>query len=465
MKTKNQTTKKKRTKKQITARQHIVPQLLLKYWDCGVSKEKKIHIFDMKKLEVRLNQSIRKNFTEKYRYGKDGLVEELLADKIEGPASSLIEKIVNGDFNIIGENSLILEKFILSQFFRTPQSSKKASEFINLQFESIGQEFLSLNGLDLKEAIAKKLKVDDDDNLAAELTINAVLLAGILGDLEYHIIKNETSSEFYISNHPVFLYNWFYRDLEESAVRSIAATGLQIFLPLSPKITLCLYDPKVYEYGKRDLVTCISNDSDIEILNSFQIINSNSIGKLNLIGFHLKESGTNIRQLYEKYRDIKLYSIESDVLSTEKEGKEKIRSTHLVFIRQTKLEKMPSFIRIKTESESYAFSYQQRDPELAAKHVEVVKLANEKAHFPFAYTYNEDGTATLTNHKYKGYVIIFNQSVVNSLKDINLKKLYLEFYEKTWRIWDFENIENNFYFLSGTIKIVGKTIICTNSVG
>jgi hypothetical protein len=458
MKTKNPTTKKQKIKKQRTKKQHFVPQLLLQYWDYDGRKEKKINIFDIKKLEVRFNQTIKEAFAENYRYGKDGLVEDLLADKIEGPASSLVKKIVNGNFNIINENSLILQQFILSQFLRTPQASKEASEFIDSLSESIQRNFLNLNGLDLKEAIAKEPKFYDDDNLASELTLNGLILAGILGDLEYHIIKNETSSEFYISDHPVFTYNWLYRDLEDPAVTNIAATGLQIFLPLSPKITLCLYDPKVYEYGQRTSVSCISNDSDIEILNSFQIINSNSIG------FQLRESEAKIKQLYEKYKDIKLHPIESNILSTEKEGKEKIRSTHLVFIRQAKLDKMPSFIKIKTESESYAFSYQERNPELAAKHIEFLRLANERVRFPFAYTYNENNTATLTNHKYKDYVIIFDQSVVNYLKDINPKKLYFELHQKTWRILHEENIKNNFYFLSGTIEKVGKTIICTNSI-
>jgi hypothetical protein len=411
----------------------------------------------MKRLK-QYAQSFEEVLAEKYRYGKDNLVENLLANNVEGPASNVVKKIVEGNFNIISEDLLILYRFILSLFFRTPKASEKASEFIDLLSESIQRNFLSLNGLDLKEAIAKEPKFYDDDNLASELTLNGILLAGILGDLEYHIIKNETSSEFYISDHPVFTYNWLYRDLEDPAVTNIAATGLQIFLPLSPKITLCLYDSKVYEYGQRTSVTCISNDSDIEILNSFQIINSNSIG------FQLRESEAKIKQLYEKYKDIKLNPIESDILSTEKEGKEKIRSTHLVFIRQAKLEKMPSFIKIKTESESYAFSYQQRNPELAAKHIGLLRFANERALFPFAYTYNDDGTATLTNHKYKDYVIIFEQSVVNSLKNINPKELYFELREKTWCIYHDKKIENNFHFLSGTIEKGGKTIICTNSI-
>lgn len=356
-----------------TKNQHYVPQLLLNHFACDGSKGKKIiNIFDMDRSHVRYNQPVREVFSQNYFYDKDNRVENFLRDMIEGPASSVVKKIVSGDFNIISEDLLTLHRFILSLYFRTPEASKRVSGFVNSQFESIVRECLSLNGFDPEEASAGGFKFNQD-NLASLITLNAVLVAGLLGDLEYHIIKNETSSEFYISDHPVFMYNWLYRELEDPAVTSITAMGLQIFIPLSPKITLCLYDPKVYKYGHRTSVTCIYNDSDIEILNSFQVINSDSI-----IGFYSRESEAHIRQLYERYKDIKLHQYESGMLSTKKEGKGKIRSRHFVFTRQAKLKKMPSFIKIKRKSKGYASSYQERDPELSAKHMEFLRFIDEQ---------------------------------------------------------------------------------------
>lgn len=356
-----------------TKKQHYVPQFLLNHFACDGSKGKKIiNIFDMDRSHVRYNQPVGKVFSQNYFYDKDNQVENFLAERIEIPASRVVNKIVSGDFNIISEDLLTLHRFILSLYFRTPEAIERASGFFNSGSESIVREGLSLNGFDPEEASAGKFQFNQD-KLASAITIYGALIAEFLGDLEYHIIKNETSSEFYISDHPVFIYNWLYRDLEDPAVTSITAIGLQIFLPLSPKITLCLYDPKVYGYGERTSVTCISNDSDIEILNSFQVINSDSI-----IGFYSRESEAHIRKLYERYKDIKLHQHESGMLSTKKEGKGKIRSTHLVFTRQAKLEKMPSFIKIKRKSKGYASSYQERNPELSAKHMEFIRFINEQ---------------------------------------------------------------------------------------
>jgi len=342
-----------------TKKQHYVSQLLLNSWDCGGGKNKKINIFDIKRSEVRPNQSIKKVFSENYFYDKDNLVENFLADLIEGPVSSVVKKIVSGNPNIISEELLTLHRFILTLSFRTPGAIKKVSEFINSQVESIVREGLSLNGFDPEEASNGKLELIHS-NLVSLITLIGAQIAPLLGDLKYHIIKNETSSDFYISDHPVFIYNWLYRELNHPEVTSLAARGLQLFLPLSPKITLCLYDPKVYKYGQKTLVTCIDNNNDIEILNSFQVINSDST-----IGFYSREDEAHLRQLYEKYKNIKLHNHESGILSTTKEGNRKTRSMHFVFTRQTKLKKMPSFIKLTKKAKDYASSYQERNPELA----------------------------------------------------------------------------------------------------
>lgn len=358
--------------KQITKNQHYVPQCLLKHFGCDAKKGKRINIFDIERSVVRYNQSVKEVFSQNYFYGKDNEVENFMAEKIEGPASKVLDKIVDGDFNIVSEDTSILHKFILSLFCRTPEASERVSGFVNSQLESIVRELLSLNEFDPEEASAGSFNFNKD-SLASVITVQGVLDAVLIRDMEYHIIKNQTALEFYISDHPVFIYNWLYRDLEHPEVTSLNAIGLQIFLPLSPQITFCLYDPKVYKYGQKSRVTCIQNDKDIEILNSFQVMNSNSI-----IGFYSRKNEAHIKQLWETYKNIKLHQYESDILSTKKEDEGKIRSIHLTFTRQAKLKKMPSFIKIKKKSKGYASSYQERDPELSAAWMEFTRLIDAK---------------------------------------------------------------------------------------
>ncbi|MBW4474093.1 MAG: DUF4238 domain-containing protein [Stenomitos rutilans HA7619-LM2] len=358
--------------KQITKNQHYVPQCLLKHFGCDAKKGKRINIFDIERTVVRYNQSVKEVFSQNYFYGKDNKVEAFMAEEVEAPASRIVDKIIDGDFNIVSEDILSLHRFILSLFYRTPEAIERAGGFVNSQLESIVGELLSLNGFDPESAGDGRFNFYQD-RLASLMTVQGVLDAVILRDMKYHVVKNETSLEFYISDHPVFIYNWLYRNLEHPGVTSITALGLQIFLPLSPQITLCLYDPKVYKYGQRSLVTHALDEKDIEIFNSFQAINSDSI-----IGFHSRKDEINVKHLYERYKNIMLHQYESSILSTKKESEGKIRSTHFVFTRQAKLKKMPSFIKIKRKSKDYASLYQERDPELSATHMEFKRLINEQ---------------------------------------------------------------------------------------
>ncbi len=179
-----------------TKKHHYVSQFLLNYWTCEGSKNKKINIFDISRSDVRYNQAVREVFFQNYFY--DRRLEKILAEMIEGPASTIVKKIVSGNFNIIREDLLILNKFIYSLFCRTPANCKRVDERGNVLFKPITQEALSLGGFDPAEASAGKFNFNDDDS-PTENTIEGLIMANILEDLEYHVIKNETSSDFYIS--------------------------------------------------------------------------------------------------------------------------------------------------------------------------------------------------------------------------------------------------------------------------
>lgn len=362
--------------KQITVNQHYVPQCLLKHFGWDAKKGKRINIFDSVRSTVRHNQSIKEVFSQNYFYDKDNLVENFISQKIESPASRIIDQIVSGNFEVISEDRLTLLAFISSLLYRTPEAREKAIAFVNAHFELMVRELLRLNGLDPEEASRGAFKFQDPSQVVSLIAVQGTIDSIILKDLDFHFVKNETNLEFYIADHPVFTYNWLYRNLDHPAVTSLTARGFQIFLPLSASLTLCLYDPKVYKYGQKTLASYISDVADIEILNSFQIMNSESI-----IGFHSKESESNLRQLYERNKNIKLYQFESAVVSVkenlDEKGEGEIKTTHLVLTRQTRLKKMPSFVKIKRKAKSYASSFHERDPELSAIHMDFKRALNE----------------------------------------------------------------------------------------
>ncbi|MBD2151487.1 DUF4238 domain-containing protein [Pseudanabaena sp. FACHB-1277] len=358
---------KKQANEKMTRNQHYVPQCLLKHFGWKANKGIwKINVFDVARSKVRYNQAVKEVFSQNYFYDKDNSIENFIDTKIEFPASIIIDKIVSGNFEMVNEDPLTLLRFISSLLSRTVEAREELLSFFNSHIESIVRQLLGLNGFDPEEASNGRFEIYDLSQVASFSTIQGSVNAIIFRDLDFHFVVNETELEFYISDHSVFTYNWLYRNLEHPAITSIAARGFQAFLPLSPTLTLCLYDPKVYKYGQKNLVTYISNVIDINILNSFQMMNVNSI-----IGFHARENENNLRYLYDQNKHISIRTFESkfvnitESLNSQKE--ESIKSRHLVFAKQTKLRHMPSFVKIKRKSNVYASSFQERDPELVEK--------------------------------------------------------------------------------------------------
>ena len=96
-------------------------------------------------------------------------------------------------------------------------------------------------------------------------------LAEVLRDLKPIVV--ETASDVFItSDNPVFKYNQYFEDIQNHGITGLGQTGIQIFLPLSPKQILVLYDKDVYDYVKKQPPT----EGDVDVLNGLQVISADS---------------------------------------------------------------------------------------------------------------------------------------------------------------------------------------------
>ena len=188
---------------QITKNQHYVPQCLLKHFSKTVKNVERLNIFDIARSHVRYNQSIKENFSQNYFYDKDNSVENLLG-QIESPAAIVMDKIVGGQLSISDEDHSALLKFISALLFRTPEARAKALSFINSFFESMVEKLLSLNGFDPNEASKGWIQPKNSSDLVSLITLQGVIGAAILADLGFHIITNDSSLEFFISESSCF---------------------------------------------------------------------------------------------------------------------------------------------------------------------------------------------------------------------------------------------------------------------
>ena len=135
------------------------------------------------------------------------------------------------------------------------------------------------------------------------------------------------------------------------------ARGLQLFLPLSPQLMLCLYDPDIYKYGaKGSLLSDLHDVKDVEILNSFQAINSKSF-----VVFRDRKSEANIKSMIRRHGNKKLHTRKSIEYEVDILGEEAARTRHIIYSKQFRIGANPSFINVKRKVDSSI--YEVRNPE------------------------------------------------------------------------------------------------------
>jgi Protein of unknown function (DUF4238) len=108
---------------------------------------------------------------------------------------------------------------------------------------------------DAEETLVSKIDLrlshrNHDEAHAAYATIGASLLA----DLTLTLIRNDSDTPFIASDTPVVLHNRLYEG-QSVSVAGYANVGLQLFLPLGPRLTLFGFDGAAYAVHA-DLVAC-----------------------------------------------------------------------------------------------------------------------------------------------------------------------------------------------------------------
>lgn len=271
--------------KQITKNQHYVPQCLLK----GFAINEKINIFDITTQQHRDNQLISKNFSQNYFYDYDtyNQVEEILS-KIESKTAPDIERLRNYDYSVINNNEYLI-RFLCAQYYRTRMAQQIALKIYDFHAMNQVKNILTTNKaqLQLPENFGDNpedfgyfdYNRKSDRLISAGITTFGVIMYPVMTDLKFHVLINKSNhTEFIISDNPVIMYNWLYKNSNHLQAASPLISGVQFFMPISKNIVLCAYDPKVYKYGNNKKLNFSDiYDDDINWLNQLQIRSSTSM--------------------------------------------------------------------------------------------------------------------------------------------------------------------------------------------
>lgn len=166
-----------------------------------------------------------------------------------------------GDFPVDREEKGLLIAFVALQTVRTSSNANRTEESMTRMMREVTKDDPRLAGEDLEKLFIKFEK----PGVFATMLLPEAFMA--IEDLKMHLVCATGDQSFITSDNPVFQYNQYCGKRPLISNAGGICCGLQIFVPLSPKYLLILYDGKIYKIGKPNYPVSTVTDSDIGALN------------------------------------------------------------------------------------------------------------------------------------------------------------------------------------------------------
>lgn len=241
-------------------RQHFVPRFYLKAFG---TTDRLINLYNLSRRRAIIDASLRDQCYTHNMYGADGVIEAALAD-LERLAAGVIDGLRTDPRPPLagGPAPLSLLTFVVLQLARTEGARAAAiamaREFEDAVFAGSPPKGFRMNS---EESLFMMMQsVPEMLETARDLAATTVIAA---------------DGEFLTSDNPAFKYNQYCEGVRHFGVTGTKARGLQIFIPLSPRVLLMLYDAGVYRVGTRRHSQVVrATKGDIFALNRLQFMNA-----------------------------------------------------------------------------------------------------------------------------------------------------------------------------------------------
>ena len=247
---------------------HFVPRFYLKAFE---SEPQRIHLYNLNSSLPVENAGLRGQCYRSRFYGPNDNLEDNLA-KLESCIAPILRSTISkGTIPSFGSGGyLTLLAFVAMQSLRTPASAERVNQIIDKAIKQAHS-----NGISPSDADIESMRFGFDNPVLMSLRFLPDVLEAIL-DLRAHLIVS-LSDTFITSDNPVFKYNQYCKDTRHEGITGARQRGLQIFVPLSPRHHLILYDGMTYSVKIADRIFggLRSRQSDIDSLNKMQLISAN----------------------------------------------------------------------------------------------------------------------------------------------------------------------------------------------
>lgn len=247
-------------------KQHVVPQFYLRRFSAD---GKRLNVYNLKRNKSFLGASLKGQCYGRNVYGEGPELEKLLA-QMEGDFARVTGVIV--DSRALPSNlpdHFHLLRFLASQHVRPMGAIDEMNASLDLQMKYI-----------LKKQAMGKYSDEDFDLVRISVTNPGAALisampkcARAMLDLGMMLVVPPAAREFITSDHPLILYNAYCEipPVGRLGGNGVVCIGAQLFMPLSPRLLLVLYDGKIYTTRRPgDLHT--ATERDVDTINFLQAV-------------------------------------------------------------------------------------------------------------------------------------------------------------------------------------------------
>jgi hypothetical protein len=245
--------------------QHYVPQVYLRNF--SIKRKKQYLVFCYDKATGKIFKSNIKNVAQETGFydfidddGEKKSIEEFLG-ALEDQSKIAFESVCSEpSINTVFAHQTALANFIAYQMSRTiifRAEHLDTIQGVNTRLKNDGIEFPIPSENELKWF------------QAFFILRNTPLFANILLEMKWALILNETGKSFWTSDHPIIRYNPHKSEFVSNL--GLISKGIQLHIPLSPKLALTIADPQEYANVQPVIMAILPN---IEFNNSRQVIYS-----------------------------------------------------------------------------------------------------------------------------------------------------------------------------------------------
>lgn len=219
--------------------QHYVPQFLLRRFTATPGEEQ-VWAYDKKTGKI-FRTNVRNVASQRDYYNVPNIEDASLEPTLgvmEAKASEVVDRLLASESlkSLTADDRDALALFAAAQMNRTTHFE----EVIKFMTESLRDHLRKIGAAE--ELVQSSTRLSDDERKVLHLRniLQADKYAALLAQMDWCLMRTKATNPFWISDNPFLRHNS--EDFGPYGNLGLALPGMEIYLPLSPTITLAMFD-------------------------------------------------------------------------------------------------------------------------------------------------------------------------------------------------------------------------------